>query len=278
MHSLPRPRTGPLPQLRPILVTQEGLRHSHCPYPAETSTALAVDPEHLPGQTPAWSRGPFSHTQAAPGPVRPWPGNQGRGGSQDASSPGRSLEGCVCFPVGTRGGLARGPLPHPETQAALSASQWPPTCPDLLWGRAVGAPSSGFSTQRHSAAEANWPRACPQAPPSPWEAPPTAEGAEWADTPGHGSASLRPGLPAAQGRASLGTCLPTCRRGCCSPACRAPGTQHRAGQGRAVQSAQASVGVPACRAAFGSECVGAISSKGRPQQDHKEQDRGVKKP
>lgn len=72
-----------------------------------------------------------------------------------------------------------------------------------------------------------------------------------------GSASRRPGLPAAQGRASLETCLPTCRTGCRSPACRAPGTQHRAEQGRATQSAQASMGIPACRAVCGSECVGA---------------------
>ena len=158
-----------------------------------------MDPEHLPGQTPAWSCGPFSHMQAAPGPVRPWPGNWGRGGSQDASSPGRTWK-AVCFPVGTRGGLTRGPLPHPETQAAPSSSQCSPACPDLPWRRGVGASSSEFSTQRHSGAEVNGPRACLQAPPSPREAPPVAQGAEWADTPGHGS----------------GLCLPKTRAACCT--------------------------------------------------------------
>ena len=175
-HSSARPRGPGRPKAQPL------------PLPCGDQHGL-VDPEHLPGQTPAWSRAPFSHMQAAPGLVRPWPGNWGRGGSQDAGSPGRSLDGCVCFPVGTRGELTRGPLPHPETQAAPSSSQCSPACPDLPWGRGVGASSSGFSTQRHSGLEVNGPRACLQALPSPREAPPVAQGAEWADTPGHCSAS-----------------------------------------------------------------------------------------
>lgn len=43
------------------------------PQPSGDQQGAGHAPEHPPPQSPAWSRGPFSHTQTAPGLVRPWP-------------------------------------------------------------------------------------------------------------------------------------------------------------------------------------------------------------
>ena len=68
------------------------LRKSHSLNPAQTSKALAMAPEHPLPQSPAWSRGPFSHTQTAPGLVRAWPRHREGKGTVPRSASSSGME------------------------------------------------------------------------------------------------------------------------------------------------------------------------------------------